>query len=55
MPRAKKTRKKYATFEEYQKAFFPKAKDRPAATEDPARVGTELAKQMLRKRRLVIS
>lgn len=55
MPKVSKTKKKYISYEEYQRAFFPKTKTRRVASEDPAVIGAELAKQALRKLKLAIS
>jgi len=55
MPKAPEANREYASYEDYKKAFFPRTKDRPAGSEDPAAVGTELAKRALRKLRLAIS
>ena len=55
MPKVSKANREYASYESYKKAFFPKTKDHLPASEDPAALGTELAKRALRKLRLAIS
>ena len=55
MPKTSKASRKYFSYEDYQRAFFPKTKDRHSTLEDPAKIGTELARRALRKLRLTIS
>ena len=55
MPKASQASRKYVSYEDYRRTFFPKAKNRRATSDDPAMIGTELAKQALRKLRLAIS
>ena len=50
MKKGGKTEKEYTTFEEYQKAFFPKSlKKEDLEINDPQVLGATLARQSLQK------
>lgn len=55
MPKAKKTKRRYTSFEEFRKAYLPKAENQIADERDPVKAGKELAKRVLKRVRLAMS